>query len=435
MKKTTEKIKKLSDKQLLMIILAGFFLVVLLYVLIDVYYDRSGTIITEYITLAEEEVQLSVDGFVIMDDSRKENGKNISVLKKSKNGIYTPTLNDGESIAKNAAVAYVFDDEADVDAYNSYNDIVNEIELLSNLQDKGNIGCLDVTMLNTEISALIRDYVYLADSNKLSGADELADSIDYKISARQIAVGEDLDFSKRLKTLTKQKNKLEKQIADRSVVRSPLAGYFISVVDGFEGMYDYDEVTGDGLTPSQVDKLLASEIQTDESAFGKIIGEHIWYYTFNLPFTQSTSIKSGRTLKISFPEAGISDLTMTVKKVNREGERVAVILKCITMNEKLLGLRKENAVITVDTHSGYKINKDALVNVDGFMGVYVLSGKLATFKPITVLYDADNYVIALPDTQASYIDEDGDKQNYPQLKQYDKVIVKGRNLYDGKVVG
>ena len=61
--------------------------------------------------------------------------------------------------------------------------------------------------------------------------------------------------------------------------------------------------------------------------------------------------------------------------------------------------------------------------VDSKKGVYVVSGMQAKFVEIEIVYSNDNYMICKRN------DADG------SLKLYDRVVVKGRNLYDGKIVG
>ena len=56
-----------------------------------------------------------------------------------------------------------------------------------------------------------------------------------------------------------------------------------------------------------------------------------------------------------------------------------------------------------------------------FDGVYVLSGMQISFVPVEVLYYSDSYIICKKDNEGG-------------LKLYDRVVVKGKNLYDGKII-
>ena len=55
------------------------------------------------------------------------------------------------------------------------------------------------------------------------------------------------------------------------------------------------------------------------------------------------------------------------------------------------------------------------------MGVYVNFSNIAQFKKINPIFEDNNYVV-VPSTTS----DDN------QVKLYDSIIVKGRNLYDGK---
>jgi len=86
-------------------------------------------------------------------------------------------------------------------------------------------------------------------------------------------------------------------------------------------------------------------------------------------------------------------------------------------------MRTANMTIVLETYSGLQVNSKAVRFVDGKKGVYVLSGSVITFVPIEVIYSTDNYCIC--EVQPTGL----------RLRLYDEVILKGKNLYDGKVIG
>ena len=61
-------------------------------------------------------------------------------------------------------------------------------------------------------------------------------------------------------------------------------------------------------------------------------------------------------------------------------------------------------------------------------GVYVLYGSEVQFKQVSILYADEDYVIC--DTEPP----EGILFNGETISLYDKVIVKGDDLYDGKVI-
>ena len=129
---------------------------------------------------------------------------------------------------------------------------------------------------------------------------------------------------------------------------------------------------------------------------------------------------------------------MSVQSVSsRAGDKVSVVLKCTSMNKEISALRKEKAQITVKTYTGLRISNEALTSDEnGTEGVYILSGKRVSFKPVNIIHYGENYVIA---TAVTFYNEDGsvdyEKTSENEIKAFDRVITKGRNLSDGKVIG
>ena len=74
-------------------------------------------------------------------------------------------------------------------------------------------------------------------------------------------------------------------------------------------------------------------------------------------------------------------------------------------------------------YSGLKVPTKAIRFVDGKTGVFVISGMTLKFVTVDVLYRTDEYIIC--DKKAS---------NESVLRLYDEVVVKGKKLYDGKII-
>ena len=94
------------------------------------------------------------------------------------------------------------------------------------------------------------------------------------------------------------------------------------------------------------------------------------------------------------------------------------------------GLRVSKRAIHDDfvTKTSYDDNDNPHNEEKKVQGVYVLYGSEVQFKQISVIYANDDYVICDPSP-------DPDKLfNGETISLYDKVIVKGDDLYDGKVI-
>ncbi len=458
--KQKKTIKKLNDRQLLIIIICTTLLIVMGYAARGIYYSYTGAVRSEVVNYVTEAQRISVEGLVVRDEGLSSGKKTNSLLKKSSDGTYSPVVSDGESVAKNQSVAYIFENKENADKFREIEEIKSRLNFLEKLQDSENISYLDLSMLNSEIASSVSYLIDANDKNDLSDLNSRIEDLCYKLTSKQIITGEEINFKSEIKSLTKRKDKLEKELGQKKNVVSPRAGYFVSDVDGYEKLFDYKKIAEEGLTVSEILKMEKKKPESTDEYFGKIISEHAWYFVFVTDFQQASTLKVNSDVSVSFPDKNISDFQMTVTSLKRKDNKIAVVLRCVTMNENMLYLRNERAVITIGTYYGLKISNSALKKYnDELMGVYAYVGNVVLFKPIKIIYSTDKYVIAEPvssyyddnesDVSASAPDSsavgetssenDGkqeiqiDKNNV--LKAYDRIIVKGRNLYDGKVIG
>ena len=426
-----EKNKSNSNK-IMIVILSVLSLLVVSYVIQAAYFRRTGAILTQSAAYVTESDSTPVSGIAIRDEAKVANSVNTAILIRKADGIYQPAVDDGENVAKGDYIAYKFATQEQAQAYRQSVEIDAKIRYLSLFQKMGNTKNSDISALNSDITLSINKYLYAIEKNDFTNCEELLTNINYSLISRQTATGENSDFSKEITVYTDQLKVLSNQIGEKTGISAPFAGYFVSTVDGFEQCYDYKKLRTDGITVKQIEKLLNKKPSETNNAFGKIVGQHIWYFAFNIPVSQASNISSGSTLYVSLPEKGIENLEMTVSGMNKTGDTLAVVLKCKSIDKDILKLRKENAVISLGNYSGFKISNEAITDDgNGTIGVYVYSGQIAVFKPIDVVYRTDSYVLANP----AIDEEDKNADQNKVLKQYDRIILKGRNLYDGKVLG
>ena len=86
-------------------------------------------------------------------------------------------------------------------------------------------------------------------------------------------------------------------------------------------------------------------------------------------------------------------------------------------------MRTGNIAIVKDEYEGIRVPSTALRVVDSVTGVYVVSGMEAKFVAIDIIHSTEDYSICAPNTSDS-----------SKLRLYDEIIVKGKNLYDGKII-
>ena len=100
-------------------------------------------------------------------------------------------------------------------------------------------------------------------------------------------------------------------------------------------------------------------------------------------------------------------------------------MSCLEMNKELATIRNAEVNIVSKEYKGLKLSRKALRVVKGQSGVYVVSGMSLKFVKVDVIYSTDEYIVCKQ--------ENTDDKTV--LRLYDEVVVKGKNLYEGKIIG
>ena len=265
---------------------------------------------------------------------------------------------------------------------------------------------------------------------------------------RQIVTGKQGDFTDKIAGLKAERDSLKSSTgAPIGTVKSESAGYFVSKVDGYEGLFDcsaLDEVTA-------LDVKNAKPNQIDESAYiGKIIADTNWYILCPITPDQATSLThASADVQVRLPSVLDEPIPAKVLHVNNftNDDSAIAVLQCNYMSDALSYLRRDNVEIIVNEYEGLKIPKSALhddyvtytvYDDDGnevetkkekVQGVYIEYGTELVFKQIAILYAGDDYVICNEEPESGVL------LNGSTISLYDKVVVEGGDLFDGKIIG
>ena len=413
-----------------------------LFVVQGMYFDSTGKIETEYAIDSTHKDVLSAEGFAVRDEIRLVDGKNTAVLYKNTDKIYVPVVSDSVNVAIDDAIAVSFNDEMQADAYLEIQQLKKKKDYMQHLKSKENLNRINVIYLNSQIYSDVQKYSEVLSSGNFNELSSVSDGFVESLTSKQIATGQKYDFTAIIDAYDEKITSLEASIKSSEIVRSPFAGYFISEVDGYESVKSYDDVKDKKIDSLETEKLLKSEGSTHENAYGKIIGQHIWYLFIDIPLKDANIVRNGKAVTVDFPERALYDIPMTVYSVSdSKDEKITVVLQCKYLNEQLAVLRKEKINITVEKYHGFRISSEALTkNEEGIEGVYVLAGNVARFTPVNVMYYGENFIMASKykvyrtDKKGNKVVDEEATAKYPEIKAYDKVIVKGNNLEDGKVI-
>ncbi len=209
------------------------------------------------------------------------------------------------------------------------------------------------------------------------------------------------------------------------------AGYFydVSAVDGYESVF-----AASGLTDRSADEILkltkASPVSSPNAA-GKLVKGINWYLALPVSSGTAETLKKNQRyfLTLSLPDGGTAEVPMILEDTKNASDGSAVLLfSCNRMSEKLIACRQVEVSLVTGSVSGYRVPNDALTERDGVTGVYILDESTVRFRRVTVLARREGFfVVAARDTSME------DYKEY--LNKNDRLILDGKDLYDGKQYG
>ena len=98
--------------------------------------------------------------------------------------------------------------------------------------------------------------------------------------------------------------------------------------------------------------------------------------------------------------------------------------------------RFQRAEIVVEGIEGISVPKKALRVVNDVEGVYILVGDVVRFRSVERIAEKDGYyIVKLKSNAAVFEDDKGEEIEIKPLSLYDNVIVSGKELFDGKIIG
>ena len=375
-------------------------------------YDPVGTELAYEYTIED-----TVDAEVFV--ARSE-----SYINNSKKGTIISAIEDGSRVSKNQAVAYVFTDTAAADTFTELRDLEVQLERYKVLARQSDNYIFDVEDLDMYVDQEAVKLVDLVNERHLTMLDETINDFRNQVVTKQISTGSKVDFDSRLASLQVKYDTLSKKSTKHTDIVSKNSGYYIGYTDGYENVIDCKEISKIGI--DDIRKALEAEPKSVPSGvIGKVVTEFTWYFLSVLEADKVASLSVGNTVTVVLPFSAVNTVEAKVYAMNENKEtgEVALILSCNVMNPDAASLRHENAQFVIASHTGIKVPSSAIrVNKDGEKGVYVLSGNIAKFKKINIVYTEDDFILS----QA----EDG-ADGYVSL--YDNIITEGKDLYDGKV--
>ena len=387
----------------------------------EIYSLSTPKVKTQTAIAATHKDSISTKMFAVRDESL--------ISGSSVSGTLVSVVDDGERVAGGQAIAAAFANDAAAADYVELERLKDELKRYENLNSQQNLMTLDVSKINSDADLLFYDMLDTVRSGELGALNDAAERFSDKLTAKQILVNGNIDFSEQITSLTSRIQNLKSGIGNISYIKADDTGYYVSSADGYEGVLDVSKITQ--LKSSDVKAALSAKpTSVSSDNIGKLIHGYNWYFVCAVSLSDALKLDTGDSVNLLCDNVSRGYISATVhhKSEEENGEVVLAFVSNI-MDEDISRLRIEDVQIIVSETDGLRVSKDAVRVVDGVQGVYVLTGNIVAFKRLDVIYTGDDYVIS-----KKIYDTVKDDNNIPYVKLYDEVIVEGKDLSDGKII-
>lgn len=369
------------------------------------------------ITTESAQYYTSNDGFDI-------NGiviRNEKIIKSKTEGVLHFLIDDGSRVSKDGTIANIYKSEEASIILSEIDATEKKIKDIENIMSINNIEASNLDAANTNVKNNLNDLILSSSFGNFGEVNSKSEELLSALNRKQAILGETSDFSEQLKLLNSNLKTLNSSLENPiGKIKADRSGYFLSVTDGYEKTLDISDLSV--VTPEFLNNI--SKDETDSNAIGKIVSDYEWYIAAEITVEQSLNFKEGDSLSLYTSVKSASVLPVTVKKINisKDGSKAVIIFACSNMNSDLAAMRTGVMTVVKNEYSGLKVSKKALRVVNSVRGVYVVNGMQVKFVPVEIIYTNDDFILCEK------------SENEDSLRLYDQVVVKGKKLYDGKII-
>ena len=424
---------KLLFRRILMIALSVLAVVYAAYLLISTNFKMYPTENAVQTTVSDKIYSI---GFIIRDEN---------IIRNNTPGVLSYTVHDGDEVKAGGEIAKTYASDGDAASQSKISALQEQLTDLQTLQKTSTAGNIGIDTINNNINNNIILQIKSVNDGNLSDIDDVTNDLLYSINQRQIYTGKITNFNDRISELQSEITTLESKAGKSTgAITTEKAGYFLSHCDGYENALDYNNL--DRLTVSDLENVKQTKVS--DNVAGKVVSGLKWYVACKVTADEATrlSLWDG-SATVLFSDASSESIPAAIKRIYQKTKNsdALLILECDYMNPDLAQARQEPIEIGLGTYTGLRISKKAIhddyvtkttydendnkhTEQVKVQGVYVLHGSEVRFRQISILYADDDYVICDPDPDSKEL------VNGTTVELYDRVILEGDDLYDGKVI-
>ena len=336
-------------------------------------------------------------------------------------GTVSRAVQEGQRVAAGETVATVYSDDSALQTVSR----IETLELQLQQLQFALTSYLDpdaALKLDTSITGDILTLRQTLSAGDYAAADGALAALKAAVLKRDHAYTSQEEIQSQIKSVESELTQLESSLSGAVRVTAKASGTYSAVCDGYETVLT--PALLEGLTPSRLSAVRAA---SDHGSMGKLIYGDTWYYAVNLPYDQAQTLKTMGSVNIRLAKGFEQTIRMRVEHVSaEENGQAAVVLSCRKYLAQTTLLRHQAADAVLHTYEGLRIPSNALrVSEEGVTGVYCVDGENASFRPVELLYQGENYALVKPAEGVS---------DTRTLRAGDEVIATAGKLFDGKVI-
>lgn len=414
--KNKEKIKKekkrkikINYKRIIMAIVLIIAVIYILYAMILLNKNESGSIFIEQGTILQEE---TVVGYIIRNEQVIRN-------EEYKNGIIQ-IADEGEKVYKNEAVFQYYSDAA-----KELSNQITELDLLiqEKLKTEKITSNADIKLIETQIENKIEELKNLKNIQEIT---EYNNTIKKLLEKKIATLGEINGATDELKSLVKKRNDLSYQITDSTkYLSAPISGIVSYKIDGLEQELTTQDFNKLGSNYLEDLDLKVGQIIATSSEAGKVIDNFSYYIASTMDSDQAMNSKVGDKVKIRFSTN--DEIKAEIMHINEEKNGRVLILKIDRLTEKLINYRKISFDVIWSSDSGLKVPNKAIGKDENGLS-YVIRTKAGYLSKliIKVINSNENYsIVTTYDTEelTNLGFTQDEISDYKKIKLYDEVLL------------
>ncbi|MCL2077702.1 MAG: hypothetical protein FWH08_04765 [Oscillospiraceae bacterium] len=331
---------------------------------------------------------------------------------------------DGSKLGRNSVVAQSYKSREDILLQRRIDELSERVRILESAEALANT---DNSQLESYINQITNRHIQLlqqVNSGDYSSVAKLKNDYLSLQCKKRILRNDETDYRGLINSLENEITSLSARMSSQPQnVTIEEAGYFVSVVDGYETELNYDTLPY--LNKEDIERIIREPmLETGYGVIGKMIDDYKWRFVGVLDTDRTRSLYVGRV--VDFRMGGGSQIVQaTVVSVKRLDDGSSIIIfECDTLTAEFASRRVSQFSLLLDSYKGIRIPTSAVhFNEQGERGVFVRNGPELVFRRIKDIRVEKDYLLVEDTTEIPGF-----------ISLYDNIVVKGRDLYEGKIV-